>query len=66
MVIEDETFSGELRASLLAAMADGASQVRRERWADQPWTTRFATWSCYQLARFVTGVFAYGRGEEFT
>ena len=66
VVIEDETFSGELRASLLAAMADGASQVRRERWADQPWTTRFATWSCYQLARFVTGVFAYGRGEEFT
>jgi cardiolipin synthase len=66
VVIEDEEFAGELRASLLAAIADGASQVRRERWADQPWTTRIATWSCYLLVRFVTGVFAYGRAEEFT
>ncbi len=66
VVIEDEGFAGELRASLLAAIADGASQVRRERWADQPWTTRFATWSCYQAARILTGVFANGREEEFT
>lgn len=66
VVIEDEGFAGELRASLLAAIAEGASQVRRERWADQPWTTRFATWCCYQAARILTGVFAYGRAEEFT
>jgi cardiolipin synthase len=66
VVIEDDGFAGELRQSLLAAMAEGAEQVKHERWADQPWTTRFATWSCYQLARFLTGVFAYGRAEEFT
>jgi len=66
VVIEDDGFAGVLRQSLLAAMAAGAEQVRRERWADQPWTTRLATWSCYQLARFLTGVFAYGRSEEFT
>jgi len=66
VVIEDDGFARELRESLLAAIADGATQVRRERWADQPWTTRFATWSCYQLVRFLTGVFAYGRAEEFT
>ena len=66
VVIEDEGFAGELRASLLAAISDGAEQLRRERWADQPWTTRFASWSCYQLARFLTGVFAYGRAEDFT
>ncbi len=66
VVIEDDGFAGELRRSLLAAMGDGAVQLQRERWADQPWTTRFATWSCYQIARFLTGVFAYGRAEEFT
>jgi cardiolipin synthase len=66
VVIEDDGFAGELRQSLLAAMADGAVQLKRERWADQPWTTRFAMWSCYQAARFLTGVFAYGRAEEFT
>ena len=66
VVIEDEEFARELRESLLAAIADGAAQVRRERWANQFWMTRFATWSCYQLVRFLTGVFAYGRAEEFT
>lgn len=65
VVIEDDGFAGELRQCLLAAMAEGAVQLKRERWADQPWTTRFATWSCYQIARFITGVFAYGRAEEF-
>ncbi len=66
VVIEDGGFARELRESLLAAIADGAMQVRRERWADQPWMTRFASWSCYQLVRFLTGMFAYGRAKEFT
>jgi cardiolipin synthase len=66
VVIEDDGFAGELRASLLAAMAEGATQVRRERWKDQPWVTRVMTWASYGLARFLTGVFAYGRAEEFT
>ncbi|MBI3041606.1 MAG: cardiolipin synthase ClsB [Betaproteobacteria bacterium] len=66
VVIEDDGFAGELRESLVGAIAEGARQVRRESWRDQPWTTRFFTWSCYGLARFLTGVFAYGRAEEFT
>jgi cardiolipin synthase len=65
VVIEDDGFAGELRTSLLAAMTEGATQVRRERWKDQPWTTRAMTWASYGLARFLTGVFAYGRAEEF-
>lgn len=66
VVIEDDVFARELRESLLAAVADGAEQLERQRWADQPLATRVATWTCYQLARFLTGVFAYGRAEEFT
>ncbi|OGA23691.1 MAG: cardiolipin synthase B [Betaproteobacteria bacterium RIFCSPLOWO2_02_FULL_67_26] len=65
VVIEDDGFAGELRTSLLAAMTEGAVQVRRERWKNQPWTTRVMTWTSYGLARFLTGVFAYGRAEEF-
>jgi cardiolipin synthase len=66
VVVDDEGFAGELRESLLAAVAEGAEQMRHERWRDQPWPTRAFSWACYGLARFLTGVFAYGRAEEFT
>jgi cardiolipin synthase len=66
VMVEDAQFAGELQESLLAAMAEGAEQVKRERWRDQPWTTRVLTRACYEVARFITGVFAYGRAEEFT
>ncbi len=66
VVIEDDGFAGELRESLLAAMADGAAQVHRESWKEQPYTLRTATWVSYGLARLLTGVFAYGRADEFT
>jgi cardiolipin synthase len=66
VVIEDAGFAGDLRASLVAAMAEGAVQVRRESWKEQPWTTRTLIRVCYELVRLITGVFAYGRAEEFT
>ena len=66
VVIEDDRFACELRDSLLAAMAGGAEQIRRERWEDQPWLVRVFSRACYELARFITGVFAYGRAKEFT
>ena len=66
VVIEDDGFAGQLRDSLLAAIAEGAVQVRRENWAAQPLAVRALTWTSYGLARFLTGVFAYGRAKEFT
>ena len=66
VVIEDEGFAAELRESLLAAMREGAAQVKRERWRNQPWPVRVVTWLCYGLARLLTGLFAYGRPREFT
>jgi cardiolipin synthase A/B len=65
VVIEDDGFAGQLRDSLLAAIAEGAAQVKRESWAAQPWPVRGLTWASYGLARFLTGVFAYGRAKEF-
>ena len=66
MVVDDAGFAGGLRQSLLEAIADGAEQLRRERWRDQPWATRAFTRTRYELARLLTGVFAMGRSEEFT
>jgi len=66
VVIEDEEFAGQLRDSLLAAMAEGAVEVRRESWAAQPLAVRALTWTSYGLARFLTGVFAYNRAQKFT
>jgi cardiolipin synthase len=66
VVIEDDGFAGQLRESLLAAMTKGAVEVRRESWASQPLAVRALTWTSYGLARFLTGVFAYGSAREFT
>jgi cardiolipin synthase A/B len=66
VVIDDAGFAGQLRESLLAAITGGAEQLRRDKWKDQPWLTRAFSRACYELARFLTGVFAYGRAEEFT
>jgi cardiolipin synthase len=66
VVIEDDGFAEELRESLLSAMKEGAAQVRRESWRDQPWPVRVITWASYGLARLLTGLFAYGRAREFT
>jgi cardiolipin synthase len=66
VVIEDEAFAWDLRSDVMTAIADGATQIRRERWKDQPQTTRIATWCCYELVRFLAGTFAYGRRREMT
>jgi cardiolipin synthase len=66
VVIEDGDFATRLRESLLAAMAEGAAQVKRESWRNQPWPVRVFTWGCYGLVRLLTGLFAYGRAREFT
>jgi cardiolipin synthase len=66
VMIEDAAFAWDLRSDLMTAIADGATQIGRERWQDQPRTTRIATWCCYELVRFLAGTFAYGRTREFT
>ncbi len=66
VVIDDEPFARELRDDLLAALAGGAAQVRRERWKDEPALTRALAWGSYELVRFLAGTFAYGRAREFT
>jgi cardiolipin synthase A/B len=65
VVIEDRVFAGELRISLAQGMAEGSTQLKRERWAEEPLPLRVATWMSYGITRFLTGAFAYGRAKEF-
>ena len=65
VVIEDPGFAEELEARPDAAMEEGATLLQRDRWARQPLPVRAATWVSYGVARFLTGVFAFGRKEEF-
>jgi len=66
VVIEDDGFAGQLRDSLLAAITEGAVQVRRESWSAQPLGVRVVTWMSYGVARLLTGLFVYGRARDFT
>ena len=65
VVVQDRAFAAELRARLVTAMAEGAREVQPENWRAQPLALRVATWVAYGVARFLTGVFAYGRAREF-
>lgn len=65
VVIEDREFAAGLQADLVAAMAEGARQVKAEGWKNQPLAHRAASWLAYGLGRVLTGVFAYG-GRELT
>lgn len=66
VVIDDREFAGALRQDLLAAMAAGARELKREGWKRRPLIMRAAVWVCYGVARLLTGVFVYGRQREFT
>jgi cardiolipin synthase len=66
VIIEEAGFARDLRGDLMRAITGAAHEIRRDRWRDQPWTARWLTWGCYGLVRFLTGVFAYGRAQEFT
>jgi len=65
LVMEDRAFAAGLRASLMRALAEDATELRREQWTLQPWPVRTATWACYGLTRFLAGAFSYGRAKEF-
>jgi cardiolipin synthase len=66
IVIEDRTFAGQLRESLVTAMAEGSRKLEPKYWQRQPFPVRVITWLSYGLARLLTGLFAYGRADEFT
>jgi len=60
LVIRDRDFAGQLRASILAALADGARETRSEDLHCLPWHSRFLRWLSYGLVRAMVGITGYG------
>ncbi|MES2353377.1 MAG: cardiolipin synthase ClsB [Pseudomonadota bacterium] len=58
VVIRDQAFARQLRDSLEKAMVEGATPVQggSER---RSMTERMLAWTCYELGRFVMGLFGY-------
>jgi len=61
LVVADRRFAQELRGSLYRAMEEGAEAVELQRWHRQPLLRRIKIWIAYGAARFLIGVFGYGR-----
>jgi cardiolipin synthase len=59
IVVRDEGFALELRASLLAHLSEGAHPVEPHRWRRNPWRLRVRIWMAYGITRFLIGWFGY-------
>ena len=55
VVVHHAGFAGELRDSLVRAMAAGGHVIERKAWSHVPWYTRFASWLMYGLVRLLMG-----------
>ena len=60
VVVEDAGFAAGLRASLDAAMSDGARELRRADWTRLPRFRRLLSWLAYQAVRLAIGIAGYG------
>ena len=60
VVIRDDRFAGELRASLLHAIESGAREMSAAELDRQPVHSRFLRWLSYALVRALVGVTGYG------
>ncbi len=70
VVVRDREFAGQLRSSILAALADGGRETRREDLTRLPWHSRFLRWLSYGAVRALVGITGYGpkhwRADEET
>ncbi|MBI1397680.1 MAG: cardiolipin synthase ClsB [Betaproteobacteria bacterium] len=65
VVVVDEAFAAELRASLEFAEQTGSVAILRDAWADRPWSARVLAWMAFQLGRMFVGMTGYARPEDF-
>lgn len=60
LAVRDREFAHALRASLHAAMRDGASELKLADLAHMPWHSRLWRWLSYGLVRWLVGLAGYG------
>ncbi|MBV6475574.1 MAG: cardiolipin synthase ClsB [Rhodocyclaceae bacterium] len=58
--VDDKEFAAGLRASLEAAMREGARELRCEDWRRKPWLQRLASRLAYGLVRLMIGIAGFG------
>lgn len=63
LVIRDESFNRELRASLQKAIQHGGVAIHRHTWADLPWHERTGSWLVYGAVRWIISILGYGHFE---
>ena len=61
VVVRDDGFGGELRSSLLTAIAHGARELPPEEQSRLPWHARLTRWLAYGLVRAMVGIAGYGQ-----
>jgi len=66
VVVDDENFARQLRASLTQLIDTGARAVVRENWSQQPLAARSLAWLSYGLFRLSTGILGYADELEST
>ena len=64
VVVENQAFAKDLRASLLAAIASAAKPVSREYGLKMGLPMRLTTWMAYGLLRLLAGISSYGRARD--
>jgi len=63
VIVRHQGFAEELRASLKAAMEQGAQEVRNEDFRKKPLLARSASWLAFMLVRLLIGLAGYTRKE---
>lgn len=61
VVVRDQHFAHQLRASLLRAMDDGAVELDAREWQRRPLPQRLLSWLAYGLMRLAIGLAGYGQ-----
>lgn len=56
VVVRDRGFAAELRSNLEEAMERGGRVILPQRWKDEPWLARAASWLSYGIVRLLMGV----------
>ncbi len=59
VVIDDESFAGQLKHSLEQAIKIGARRISGSNWRAQPARLRLTSWLSYGMVRFMMGIAGY-------
>jgi cardiolipin synthase A/B len=63
VMVQDATFSTELRAEVMALIQEGACRITMEEWAHESKVKHFFSWLAYGVVRVLLGVIGYSNEQ---